>query len=91
MWTPDPLGSLASLAPLSPGSAGPAIYNNVPVDPVGEVFKGTGSSFLQRFLGKCFTYGTKTIENLTSFSRKLGDYNGTIISEIDIMKKLIPT
>ena len=28
----------------------------------------------------------KTIENLTTYSRKPGDYNGTIIFEIDIMK-----
>ena len=35
---------------------------------------------------KCFTYVIKTIENLTTYSRKPGDYNGTIIFEIDIMK-----
>ena len=39
---------------------------------------------------KCFTYVTKTIANLTTFSRKPGDYNGTIIFEIDIMKKSSP-
>ena len=36
---------------------------------------------------KCFTYVTKTIANLTTYSsRKPGDYNSTIIFEIDIMK-----
>ena len=39
---------------------------------------------------KCFTYVTKTIANLTTYSRKLGDYNGTIIFEIDIMKNSSP-
>ena len=39
---------------------------------------------------KCFTYVTKTIANLTINSRKPGDYNGTIIFEIDIMKNLSP-
>ena len=29
--------------------------------------------------GNCFTYVTKTIANLTIYSRKQGDYNGTII------------
>ena len=32
------------------------------------------------------TYVTKTIANLTTYSRKPGDYNGSIIFEIDIMK-----
>ena len=40
--------------------------------------------------GKCFTYVTKTIANLTTYSRKLGDYNGTITFEIDIMKNSSP-
>ena len=35
---------------------------------------------------KCFTYVTKTIANSTTSSRKPGDYDGTIIFEIDIMK-----
>ena len=35
---------------------------------------------------KCFTCVTKTCANLTTYSRKPGDYNGTIILEIDIMK-----
>ena len=39
---------------------------------------------------KCFTYVTKTIANLTTYSRKPGDYNGTIIFEIDIMKNSSP-
>ena len=34
---------------------------------------------------KCFTYVTKTIANLTTHSKKPGNYNGTIIFEIDIM------
>ena len=33
-----------------------------------------------------FTYVTKTRVNLTTSSRKSGNYNGTIIFEIDIMK-----
>ena len=39
---------------------------------------------------KCFTCVTKTIANLTTYSRKPGDYNGTIIFEIDIMKNSSP-
>ena len=39
---------------------------------------------------KCFTCVTKTIANLTTNSRKPGDYNGTIIFEIDIMKNSSP-
>ena len=38
--------------------------------------------------GKCFTYVTKTIAYLTTNNRTLGDYNGTIIFEIDTMKNL---
>ena len=41
-------------------------------------------------IGKFFTYVTKTCANLTTYSRKLENYNGTIIFEIDIMKKLVP-
>ena len=37
-------------------------------------------------LSKRFTNVTKTIANSTTFSRKPGDYNGTIIFEFDIMK-----
>ena len=33
---------------------------------------------------------TKTIANLTTYSRKAGDYNGTIMFEIDIMKNSSP-
>ena len=40
--------------------------------------------------GKCFTYVTKTRANLTTYSRKLENYNGTIIFEIDIMKNSSP-
>ena len=36
--------------------------------------------------GKCFTYVAKPIANLTTYSRKPGNYNGTIIFEFDIMK-----
>ena len=39
---------------------------------------------------KCFMCVTKTITNLTTYSRKPGDYNGTIIFEIDIMKNSSP-
>jgi hypothetical protein len=39
---------------------------------------------------KYFTYVTKTIANLTTYSRKQGDYNGIIIFEIDIMKNSFP-
>ena len=39
---------------------------------------------------KCFMCVTKTISNLTTYSRKPGDYNGTIIFEIDIMKNSSP-
>ena len=35
--------------------------------------------------GKCFMYVTKTHANLTTYSRKLENYNGTIIFEIDII------
>jgi hypothetical protein len=41
-------------------------------------------------VSKCFTYVTKTIAKLTIYSIKLGDYNGTIIFEIDIMKNSSP-
>ena len=41
-------------------------------------------------INKCFTNVTKTFANLTTYSRKPGDYNGTIIFEIDIMKKSSP-
>ena len=37
-----------------------------------------------------FTYVTKTIANSTTYSRKPGDYNGTIIFEFDIMKNSSP-
>ena len=36
---------------------------------------------------KCFTYVTKTHANLTTYSRKKQNDNGTIMFEIDIMKK----
>ena len=39
---------------------------------------------------KCFTYVAKTRANLTTYSRKPENYNGTIIFEIDIMKNSSP-
>ena len=41
-------------------------------------------------MGKCFTYFNKTSANLTTYSRKPGDYNGIIISKIYIMKNSSP-
>ena len=41
-------------------------------------------------ISKCFTYVTKTRANLTTYSRKPENYNGTIIFEIDIMKNSSP-
>ena len=41
-------------------------------------------------LNEFFTYVTKTIANLTTYRRKTGEYNGTIIFEIDIMKNSSP-
>ena len=41
--------------------------------------------------GKCFTYVTKTCANLTTYSRKPENYNGTIIIEIAIMKNSLWT
>ena len=37
-----------------------------------------------------FTYVTKTCSNLSTYSRKPGNYNGTIIFDIDIMEKSSP-
>ena len=39
---------------------------------------------------KCFTYLTKTCANTTTYSRKPGNFNGTISFEIDIMKNSSP-
>ena len=41
-------------------------------------------------LCKFFTYVTKTRANLSTYSRKPGNYNGTINFEIDIMKMASP-
>jgi hypothetical protein len=41
-------------------------------------------------LAKFFTYVTKTLAELSTHIRKLGNYNGTIIFEIDTMKKSSP-
>ena len=43
-----------------------------------------------RYYGKCLTYVAKTRANLTTYSRKPENYNGTIIFEIDIMKNSSP-
>ena len=51
---------------------------------------GTSMYLLKRSMSKCFTNVTKTIANLTTYSRKPGDYSGTIIFEIDIMKNSSP-
>ena len=40
--------------------------------------------------GKCFLYTTKTRPNLATYTRKPGNNNGTIVFEIDIMKKSYP-
>ena len=42
------------------------------------------------YSGKCFTYVAKSIANSTTYSRKPGDYNGTIIFEFDILKNSAP-
>ena len=39
---------------------------------------------------KCFSYTTKTRPNLATYTRKPGNNNGTIVFEIDIMKKSYP-
>ena len=39
---------------------------------------------------KFFTYVTKTRLHLSTYSKKSGNYNGTIIFEIVIMKKSSP-
>ena len=48
------------------------------------------TQFGASYLCKCFTYVTKTCANLTTYSRKPENYNGTIIFEIDIMKNSSP-
>lgn len=53
-------------------------------------YKHNCSSFLGSSSRKFLTYVTKTRPNLATYSRKLGNYNGTIIFEIDIMKNLSP-
>ena len=42
------------------------------------------------YISKCFTCFTKTFASSATYSRKPGDYNGTIIFEIDIMKNSSP-
>ena len=46
--------------------------------------------FIVLGLSKYFTYVTKTRANLTTYSRKPENYNGTNIFEIDIMKNSSP-
>ena len=41
-------------------------------------------------VSKFFTYVSKTHANLSTYSRKPGNYNGIIIFEIDIMRKSSP-
>ena len=57
-----------------------------------NVFAMLDGGLIYHTLSKCFTYVTKTIENLLphTYSRELGDYNCTIIFEIDIMKNSSP-
>ena len=67
-------------------------------DVITEEFKKTDEKLdhIRRVLlfghssSKCFTYVTKTCANLTTYSRKLENYNGTITFEIDIMKNSSP-
>ena len=51
-----------------------------------QYYKGCNvcSKMISHITSNCFTYVTKTIANLTTYSRK--HYNGTIVFEIDIMK-----
>ena len=49
-----------------------------------------GLDILVNNAGKFFMYVTKTRANLTTYSRKPENYNGTIIFEIDIMKNSSP-
>ena len=62
------------------------------VDPCGSSNKAKVTILETLFgdLGKCFMYATITIANLTTYSRKPGNYNGTIIFEIDTMKNSFP-
>ena len=48
-------------------------------------YKHNCSSFLGSSSRKFLTYVTKTRPNLATYSRKLGNYNGTIIFEVDII------
>ena len=52
------------------------------------VFCCIKNNFIDR--PKCFTYLTKTRANSTTYSRKPGNFNGTISFEIDIMKNSSP-
>ena len=63
------------------------VKTNVATKIKGDISSAT---FSKDTLGKFFMYVTKTIANLTTYSRKPGDYNGTIIFEIDIMKNSSP-
>ena len=65
--------------------------NIMKMGPFGQLM-GMIPGFSQDFMtkGKCFTYVTITHANLTIYSRKPENYNGTIFFEIDIMKNLSP-
>ena len=52
--------------------------------------KSMNSLQTNRTTPKFFSYVTKTGANLYTYSRKPGNYNGTIVFEIDIMKKSSP-
>ena len=45
---------------------------------------------LRGVIGKCFMYAAKIIANWSTCGRKPGDYNSTIIFEIDVMKNSSP-
>ena len=51
----------------------------------------TSKTTMATTLNKFFTYVTKTRANLSTYIKKPESYNGTIIFEIDIMKKSSPT
>ena len=53
-------------------------------------YKSEGEGGNHYTMDKFFTYVTKTRPNLTTYSRKPGNFNGTISFEIDIMKNSSP-
>jgi hypothetical protein len=64
----------------------PTLGNHCTVQGIKETF----GRFPVVCWSKFFTYGTKTRPNLSTYSRNSGNYNGTIIFEIDIMKTYYP-